>query len=118
MAATKEVVTSDPGDFGFSILATEEYKESERLRNALLKAQLDEAYLRTHPHIFVSDATASSGTIQITGLNEYGEVVVEDGVGDVWATPSSEFGPADWERGEKAYVGSRKWVTKAELEEM
>lgn len=48
-AATQEVVALEPGNFGVSSIETEEHQESERLRNALLKAQLDEAIYSIDP---------------------------------------------------------------------
>jgi len=65
IAAAKEVV--EPGHFGLSAISTPEHLENERIRNALLKAQLDEAYLRTNPMIQVD-----GGVVRATDLSRMG----------------------------------------------
>lgn len=53
-----------------------------------------EALRHSNPWIIVSDATAGSGTIHISGLNEYGEMVVETmGTGQIVSAIDVEPNP-------------------------
>lgn len=53
LAARKERVEVEPGLFGRTHLDLDDFRETERLKNALLKVQLEEAYLRAHPVITI-----------------------------------------------------------------